>query len=211
MIQVYGSGLSRSLRVLWALEEAGLPYQYHAMRIGRTGENGTLDESYLKLNPLGKVPCLVDDGFIVNESAAILNYIGSLVPEKQLIPIENIQLRAQYDTFCYFVMTELEQPLWLLAKHKFVLPELMRRDIKEPAIWEYNRTIEALMQRWQGRSYAVGERFTMADILLAYTLNWANRVDLPLSPELERYRAQQYQRPACIRAIEVAEASTTSV
>ena len=206
MLHIYGSGLSRSLKALWALEEAGIEYQYHAMQIGRPGEVGTQGEAYLQLNPLGKVPCLVDDGFVVNESAAILNYIAALVPEKQLIPpAEDIKARAQYDDFCYFILTELEQPLWLLAKHKFVLPKEYRCDIKQSATWEFERTVDALMKQWQARSYAIAERFTMADIMLAYTLQWAKRAEFDLPGELDSYRERQYQRDACQKAIEVAE------
>ncbi|RKZ95524.1 MAG: glutathione S-transferase family protein, partial [Gammaproteobacteria bacterium] len=145
MLTLYGSNNTRSFRALWALEEAGLEYDYQQVRLGRPGKNGARSEPYTQLNFQGKVPTLVDNDLVVTESAAILNYIATLVPNKKLIPLDDIKLRAHYDQLCFFVLSELEQPLWTSAKHSFALPkELRLADIDKTTQWEFNRAVGAL-------------------------------------------------------------------
>ena len=106
MLTLYGSGQSRSFRALWALEESGLSFVYQPVQIGSREQSGTQTDSYKQLNYQGKVPCLMDDELIVNESGAIINYIATCVPEKQLIPIDDLALRAYYDEICFFVLSD---------------------------------------------------------------------------------------------------------
>ena len=155
MLTLYGSNNSRSFRALWALEEAGLDYDYKQVRIGRTSVNGTQTDGYKKLNIQGKVPTLVDSDLVICESAAILNYIASLVPDKNLIPIENRALRAKYDQLCFFSISELEQPLWAYAKHSFILPaELRLQGIQDVSQWEFSKVTATLESLIQGKKFA---------------------------------------------------------
>ncbi len=62
MSLLYGSGQPRSFRVLWALEEANMPYEYRKVKFGSEGINGTKSEEYRSFNSQGKVPTLVDVG-----------------------------------------------------------------------------------------------------------------------------------------------------
>jgi glutathione S-transferase len=102
------------------------------VRIDRRGKDGTQSDDYKKLNYQGKVPTLVDDDLVINESAAILNYIARLAPVKNIIPIYSSVLELEYDAECYFTLTGLEQPLWTAAKHSFALPKQFRiADIKK--------------------------------------------------------------------------------
>ena len=55
-MKLYGMGKSRSFRALWALEEAGIDYEYIEVEFGGRGENGTASDEYQKLNTQGKVP-----------------------------------------------------------------------------------------------------------------------------------------------------------
>lgn len=202
MITLYGSGQSRSFRALWALEEAALPYEYKRVIIGRSDENGTQTASYKQLNFQGKVPSLVHDDLIINESAAILNYIATLEPEAELIPIDDIALRAYYDEICFFVLADLEQPLWTNGKHRFVLPKEYRvADVLKTADWEFAKSLKALANYLDGKSYAVGDRFTMADILIAHTLQWAETFKFEIPKKLLAYRDRMYERPACKKAL----------
>jgi len=203
MITLYGSGQSRSFRALWALEESGLPFEYAPVNIGRKGEGGTQTDAYRQHNFQGKVPSLIDGELIVNESAAIVNYIAACVPEKALIPTEDIALRAYYDEICFFVLSDLEQPLWTYGKHTFVLPKAHRvKAVLDTARWEFEKSLKALNQYVTEKEFVVGEQFTMADVLIAQTLQWAQRFDFALPTDLKSYKDNLYQRPACQRALE---------
>lgn len=177
MITLFGSGQSRSFRALWALEEAGLDYDYQPVRIGRRGANGTQTEKYKQLNSQGKVPSLKHDDHVINESTAILNYIAALSPDRQLMPFKDIKQRAYYDEICSFVITELEQPLWTNTKHSFVLPKEHRiAEVLETAHWEFSKPVHALEAYLNDVDFVINNTFTMADILIAHTLQWAEMV-----------------------------------
>ena len=200
MITLYGFGQSRSFRCLWALEESGLPYNFKTMDV-KAGE--AKSKEYLSIHPEGKVPAIEDDGFILNESGAILNYIASKCPEKGLQPENNTRERALYDQTFFFVLSELEQPLWTVGKHKFALPEERRKpEIIETAVWEFSKALATLTNRLGSRTYIVGDSFTAADIMVAHTLNWAEMFKFSLDDQLTAYKNHHYQRPACQRALE---------
>lgn len=203
MITLYGSSNTRSFRALWALEEAGIDYDYQQLRLGRPGKNGARSDSYAKLNFQGKVPTLVDDDLVITESAAILNYIATLVPDKNLIPLDDIKLRARYDQLCFLVLSELEQPLWTWGKHSFALPkELRLAEIHKTTQWEFAKAIATLDSLLYDKKYSVNDHFTMADILISHTLHWADNNNFDVPENLRLYTQRMYQRPACQRALE---------
>ncbi|MGI9277810.1 MAG: glutathione S-transferase family protein [Endozoicomonas sp.] len=201
MIQLYGMGPSRSFRCLWALEEAGIPYEYISISLGQSSGGGSQTLEYKSLNFQGKVPTLVDDALVLTESAAILNYIAALAPDKALVPVNDIALRARYDEICYFVLSDLEQPLWTNGKHRFVLPEPQRvPEVLATAEWEFNKSLRALDHHLSNRQYAVGDQFTCADILIAQTIRWADRFKFEVPDRFLSYQEALFDRPACQRA-----------
>jgi len=195
MLTLYGMPKTRSTRISWALEEVGAEYLYVPVDLGK-GEGQTPE--YLALNPAGKVPVLVDDDLVLSESAAICTYLGDKFPDTGLVPRPGTAERAHYDQWCFFVLTELEQPLWTISKHKFALPKERRvPGIKETSVWEFQRAAALLANGLEGKEYLVGERFTMADLLAAHTLSWARAFRIPQDIEsLEEYRVKQFSRPA---------------
>lgn len=191
MIKLYGSGQSRSFRALWALEEAQVAFEY--VEVTR---DLLASEAYLSLNPQSKIPTLVDDDLVLTESAAIVSYAAAC-SEHVLVPADS-RARAQFDDMCYFIMTDFEQPLWTIGKHRFALPEEHRREVVlETARWEFAKSQDALLQRMSDRRFAVGDQFTMADVLLAQTLNWALRFEMDVDGSLVEYKDRQYERDAC--------------
>lgn len=198
-MKIYGQAKTRSLRATWAAEEAGLEYEYQ--RIDLASGEGRAD-SYLKINPGGKVPTLVDGDLVLTESAAILNYIGALNPESGLTPV-TIRQRAKYDQWCFFAMSELEQPLWTLSKHSFVLPEKLRVPSIRPAIeWEFYRALAVLADGLGDNPYILGDKFSAADILLGHILIWARGIRMNIDEQnLRSYLKRVRGRPAIERAI----------
>ena len=193
-MKLYGRGASRSFRAVWALKEAGLEFEYESTQL-----LDDVTEEYLALNSQGKVPTLVDGDLVLTESAAILNYVGRKAVDKALMPLNDHE-QAQFDEMCFFIMAELEQPLWTLVKHRFALPEPYRRDVVETAAFEFNKAQSALTFLLRNRTHAATDRFTMADVLLAQTLAWAESSGQSVSTELLQYKNAQYERTACKEA-----------
>ena len=198
MLKIYGCPRTRSLRATWALEEAGVEYEFIKVDL-RQGEGHKLP--YLRINPAGKVTTLVDGDWILTESAAIVTYIGEKFPASRLVPTE-IRARAEYFRWLSFTISELEQPLWTLAKHRFGLPEHLRVPAIEPtALWEFSKAARLLQHHLKGRDYVVGDHFTGADIMVSHALAWARGAEIALESEvLDAYADRILSRPALAEA-----------
>jgi glutathione S-transferase len=200
MIKLYAYPRSRSTRVLWMLEELGVDYEYIKVDL-MAGEGQTPE--FKAIHPGGKVPAIDDNGLVLTESAAILNYLGDKYPERGLVPEAGTVERARYDEWSYFALTELEQPLWTVGKHTFVFPEGKRvPDILPVAQWEFLKACNVLSRWLEGKEYALGDSFTAVDILFAHTLRWAAAFKVPSgSAVLDSYRDRMSERPAFKRVI----------
>ncbi|HAI97377.1 MAG: glutathione S-transferase [Cycloclasticus sp.] len=200
MIKLYGYPRSRSTRVVWMLEELGIDYEFIKIEL-LEGEGQTAD--YLKIHADGKVPAIDDEGFVLTESAAIVTYLGDKYPAQGLIPPAGTQQRAKYDEGCFFILTELEQPLWTIGKHTFVFPE----DKRVPAIldvarWEFLKACKALEKNLSGKKFALGDQFSAVDILLAHTLRWADAFGVASGSQvLDDYRDRMSARPSFAKVI----------
>lgn len=200
MIKLYAYPRSRSTRVVWMLEEIGVDYEFIKIELLQGAGQA---EAYLKIHADGKVPAIDDNGFILTESAAIMSYLGDEYSESKLVPEPKTQERARYDEWCFFVLTELEQPLWTVGKHTFVFPEEKRvPEILDVAHWEFLKACKVLEQRLQGKEYALGNSFSAVDILIAHTLRWADAFGVSSGSELlDAYREKMSARPAFERAM----------
>ena len=179
-VLVYGIASSRSTRVLWALEEANQNYEFVSVDM-RSGEH--LSESYKTLNPGSKVPVLKHGDFVVTESGAIVNYVArEFAPH--LIPTTNNLALASYERWCLFALTELEQPLWTMGKHKFALPAEHRvTEIFPTAQWEHQQALRLFSQGLSDKPFILGDDFSGADILLGHTLFWGLAFKQPLEQQ----------------------------
>jgi len=205
MIKVYGFPKTRSLRILWTLEEIGADYGLVKVDLFK----GEAEEpAFLQLNPAGKVPVLVDDDLVLSESGAICTYLADKYPETGLAPEPRTGQRAIYNQMCFFALTELEQPLWTMAKHHFVLPAQLRvPDIINAANWEFARAVDALAMRIGEQEFVLGSRFTVADVLVGNVLSWARNSDMPIEADLvNTYADRVLGRPALARAREMEHA-----
>lgn len=195
MLTLYGSPNTRSLRVAWMLEELSLEWDYHPIALMK-GEGRS--ESFLAVNPGGKVPALRDGDATLTESAAIVTYLGDKYAARELVPEPGTVARGQYDQWCHFAMSELEQPLWTIAKHTFAIPEKYRvPQVIDTASWEFQRALGLLSLGLGDNPYILGDTFSAADILLAHTLLWANAFKQPLDqPGIQDYFERTTRRPA---------------
>ena len=205
MIQVYGltayrkelKGIVRDVRVTWLLEELGLPYERVVMDPMK-GENKT--DAYLKLNPTGKVPTIVDGDFSLFESGAICQYLaekhGRLVPERQTPAYWTSQ------QWCYFVLTNVEPNCARFFGADIILEKgESATKIRELASEQLNRFFKVLDARLKENAYLVGPDFMLADLYLTSTLCYISHSEL-LAPyeNLRRYFEACKERPAFQKA-----------
>lgn len=200
MIKIYGILQSRALRPLWALEEAEADYEFVPMDMLKDEHKS---DWFRALNPACKVPAMSDDDFTLIESGAICQYIANKYSSAQLIPKEGSRERALFDQWMFYIVSELEQPLWTLGKHKFALPKEHRVEaVLKTAIYEFSKALQPLAQAMQNKKFLVGEQFTVADIMAGQTLLWALKYDVPIGiPHLQQYAGELKNRPAFKRVI----------
>ncbi|GCA52097.1 disulfide-bond oxidoreductase YfcG [Sinorhizobium sp. KGO-5] len=205
MMKLYGLGPTRSLRALWALQELDAEFEFVRVNI-LAGEN--LRPDFLRLNPAGKLPVLVDGDFVLTESAAIVMYLAEKYGDKGLMPAD-LKERAQAYRWSLFAVTELEQPLWRIAKHTFLYPEDKRLPEDIALAREEFAAMAAVLDRhMDGRAFIVGDNITVADCVTAYVLDWGNENGLIDSfPNLKAYLERMYARPRAPQRIAEAVAS----
>jgi glutathione S-transferase len=192
-MKLYEFPPTRSIRARWTLQELGIDFE--PIRVSLlAGENRT--PAFLKINPAGKLPVLVDGDTVLTESIAIVLYLAEKYPEKRLIPTVPVK-RAELYRWLLFATTELEQPLWRITRNANLYPENRRlpADI-ENAREDFKPMAAVLEDHMKGREFVVGDSVTVADFVTAYTLDWANQVGLLEGfPTLNAYMERMYQRP----------------
>ncbi|MUT27219.1 MULTISPECIES: glutathione S-transferase family protein [Mesorhizobium] len=201
MMTLYGSGPTRALRALWALQE--LDAEFAIVRVNiLAGETRRPD--FLRLNPAAKLPVLVDGDFVLTESVAIVMYLAEKYAAKGLMPVD-LKERAQAYRWSLFAVTELEQPLWRIAKHTFLYPEAKR--LPEDIVLareEFVAMAAVLEQHMDGRAFIVGDNITIADCVTAYVLDWGNENGMvDQFPNLKAYLERMYTRPKAPQRIAV--------
>lgn len=208
MMKLYGLGPTRSLRALWALQELDAEFEFVRVNI-LAGEN--LRPDFLRLNPAGKLPVLVDGDFVLTESAAIVMYLAEKYGDKGLMPAD-LKERAQAYRWSLFAVTELEQPLWRMAKHTFLYPEDKRLPEDIALAREEFAAMAAVLDRhMDGRAFIVGDNITVADCVTAYVLDWGNENGLIDGfANLKAYLERMYARPRAPQRIAEAVASLQS-
>lgn len=193
MYKAVGSPGSRISRILWMLEELEQTYEIVIAKpqseIARTH------------NPSGKIPVLVDGGFVLTDSAAICVYLGEKHADKGF-GSRNLQERATIDAWMHFIQSEFEAPLWNKLKHKFILREEMRADVGPWTAWEFSKELKAVERRLGDNEYALGSHFSAVDILLAGCGSWARSGKFEIaSDKINAYLDRMLDRPARTRAM----------
>src|SRR5215469_15176103 len=111
-MKLYEFAPTRSIRARWMLQELGVAFDAVTVNLA-AGEHRRPD--FLAVNPAGKVPVLVDGDLVLTESVAIAVYLAEKYPQKHLMPTDAAR-RAEVNRWLLFAATELEQPLWRIAR-----------------------------------------------------------------------------------------------
>ena len=199
MITLYGIAASRTFRPRWALEELGQAYR-HVPTNYATGDTHTAE--FLKLNPNGHIPVLVDGETVLWESMAINLYLARAYGSGTLWP-SSLADEGRVYQWSFWVMTEVEAPLLTMLMHRRILPA-DQRDAAAAASSETKLSgpFAVLDGALRGRSYLLGEAFSIADLNVASVLSWAllSNIDLGRWPRLADWLTRCTSRPACKKA-----------
>lgn len=192
-MKLYEFGPTRSIRARWMLQELGSDFEAVTIDLQAHAHR---NPEYLELNPAGKVPVLVDGDLVLTESVAIVLYLAEKYAERGFLPAD-MQLRAEAYRWILFAVTELEQPLWRIARHTTLYPRQDRLPADVPlARRDFLPMAAVLESHMQGRAYVVGDCVTAADFVVAYTLDWAGEASLlGECPALRSYVERMYARP----------------
>ena len=194
-MELYFSPMACSLASRIALYEAGGDARFIEVD---PKTKRTLDGAdYLKIYPLGLVPLLrLDDGSLLSENAAILQYIAARYPNAELAPCDAMQ-RARLQQWLCFIGTELHKGLFIpLFDQK--APE----GTKPHTLVKSRSRLDFLNGHLTGREFLL-DRFSVADAYLYTVLNWTKptQVDLAPWPAIRDYQRRIAARPAVARAI----------
>lgn len=176
--------------------EAGLPLELEKVDFeSLTSESG---RPLAEINPKGYVPALeLDDGSVLTEGPAIVQYLSDQAPEKQLIPARGVE-RYRVIEWLNFISTEIHKggfnPLFSPMGEQ--AQKVARERLSERFDWLSGQLSE--------RPYLAGERFTAADAYLFTVLNWTQFVNIDLGkwPVLAKYRQTIAARPAVQAAMQ---------
>ncbi|MCH1929333.1 glutathione S-transferase [Shewanella sp. A25] len=192
MITLYGMPKSRALRVAWVLEELGVDWNFSFVDMNKAEHRSP---QFLALNPCAKVPVLTDGDLVMSESAAICQYLAEKFG--QLLPEAGSVASGKHHQWVSFIITELEQPLWTLGKHKFALPMEQRHPSIMPcAVWEFDKAAALAESMLPETEFLLGDEICVADILLAHTLMWGTLFEQQIPPKLAAYRDRLAARPS---------------
>mgnify|MGYP003631115198 FL=1 len=204
MITVYGEG--RGFRVVWLLEEMGLPYRLRPVDMLAGVEN---DPEFLAINPAGFIPALQDGDAKMVESIAIMEYLLARYGPTPLAPDPHNPAFPLYQQFLHLGEAGLAASMFFVVVSKMLAPEDEKDNWgarKAMQTFESRRTIVA--RRLAEAPYMAGDAFTAADISITYALQFARRAGgVPLTEAEEAYVARTTDRDGYRRAMDTCEAT----
>jgi glutathione S-transferase len=190
---------SRGRVVRWMLEETGADYDVVVKEFG--GSMKAPD--YLAINPMGKVPALVDDGVVVTEVAAICAYLAERFPQKNLAPPLGSRERGPYLRWMFFVAGPFE----MASTAKAFNWRIDAENSQAVGCGFIADTLNALELAVQNGPYICGDQFTAADVLVSSYLGWQMQQKvIEERPAFRAYVERTENRPAAIRANELDDA-----
>ena len=204
MITVYGEG--RGFRVVWLLEEMGIPHRLRPVDLLAGVEQ---DEEFLAINPSGFIPALQDGDVILVESIAIMEYLMARYGPTPLAPDPRDAAFPAYQQFLHLGEAGLAGPVNVAVASQMLAPEGERRNWSTRWALGTFESRRKLVTRQLGRApYLAGDGFTAADISVTYALQFAQRTGNADLGESERsYVARTSGREAYKRAMETCQAT----
>ncbi|WP_038218454.1 glutathione S-transferase family protein [Xenophilus azovorans] len=190
-ISLYYHPYSRAAGTLWALEEAGVDYDLKVIDIMKGEQKGP---ELVSKNPMGKLPTLVDGDVVVTEAAAIALYLADRYQPGKLAPALDDPLRATYLRWAFFAPSVIE-PAVMAKQSGWTVKEVA-------AGWgNFASMLAAAESAIAGRSFVLGDTFSMADQVFGGTLRFMmDFKQIEPTPVFKDYVDRLNGRPAYQRA-----------
>lgn len=196
MIKLYYSPGACSLSPHIVLREAGVPFEIEKVNLKTKKTDAGID--YDTINPKSYVPALVmNNGELLTEGPAIVQYVADLAPEKKLAPPAGTLERYRLQEWLNYISTEIHKSFSTLFN-----PEATE-DIKGAARARLGKRFGFAASALEGKNYLLGDTFTAADAYFFTMLRWTHYTGIDLSawPALREYFNRVAARPAVISAI----------
>jgi len=201
MYQLYYFTGACSLAVHALLEEAGAPFELRMVNL-RNGNQ--FAPEYLKLNPVGRVPVLVDGDLVLPEVSAILVYLSEKHPDTGLLPAAATIERANCLRWLSFAASVLHPAFGrVFVPRRYTLAEGQDAAVRAAAERDIDTHFRTLSQALGDKPYILGAQPSIADFLLTAMLGWDNVLDqikVANYPHLAAYQARLEGRPSFQRA-----------
>ena len=176
-IKIYGPVASRAARALWIAHELDIPCEHVALEM-----KDLKGADYLKINPNGKVPTLVDGDFKLFESMAINIYLATKHNKNGFMPA-SLEDQALCNQWSFWGMTEVEKPLLTVLIDMFMTaPDKRKPEAVAEALKALPKPFGVLNGELEGRDYLLGSAFTVADLNLASIMSWAKPIKYDFAP-----------------------------
>jgi glutathione S-transferase len=190
-ITLYHHPYSRAANAVWFLEEVGVPYELRFVDIMTGGQKAP---DIVALNPMGKVPILTDGDLVVTETAAIGLYLADRYSLGTLAPSPGDAARAAYLRWCLFAPSVIEPT----ASAKNAAAQFKPSQVG----WgTYESVIASMESAIAGKSFVLGESFSMADCIFGGAVRYLLRFKLiEATPRFTAYADRLAARPAAQRA-----------
>ena len=196
-MELYFSPMACSLASRISLYEAGAD-DTRFIEVDPKTKRTLSDKDYLQIYPLGLVPLIrLNDGSLLSENAAILQYIAARYPQAELAPRDDFE-RARLQQWLCFIGTELHKGLFIPLFDRKAPDGTRAHTLKK-----YESRLNYLDNHLTGREFLL-DRFSVADAYLYTILNWAvpTRVDLTAWPAIKAYHERLQKRPSVAKAFQ---------
>ncbi len=193
---------SSATTCLWALEELGVPFTKVKVDLAKKETHTT---EFLAMNPNGKVPVLVQDGVPIFESVAILAHLGETFGvEKKLFPAPGIERAQAFQWLAWMNVTLGAAVAKFIQNSSDQLPEGLRNaKLAEIGRAETLKLLAMIDRHLDGKSWMVGDGFTLVDVHLCGAMMWIGRMgfDLASLPNVDAWTKRCQARPALAAAM----------
>jgi len=202
MLALYYYPGNASLLPHMMLREIGVPFELRFVDRDRKAQKSA---EYLKLNPNGRIPALVDDDLVLFETAAIALHLVDRFPQAGLAPEAGTRERAEfYKWMIHLTNTpQAEYRAWFYP-HEHVSDEAAAPAVKQAAEQRLYRMFDVIFEQLGSRTWLVGDRFSAADLFLFMLIRWGRGMPRPprALPNLNALAERVSARPAVQAALE---------